>query len=186
MLKVDYFTAQAGPKATVAAGGMFTHVFAEWLCLRAPFLCDYIMWVPDKMALLMGMMLLDLLTGVVASRGEGQRINSRRLGEGAKRKFGMLTIVAGAILLEGFFHIHNVLPVQGLVYTGAVSWFIAVEFLSLYENVDRMGVRMPVFLKVMMEKLLQKSADAIEGAAGTQSQQESELRPTVAPVEPTK
>lgn len=161
MLKVEYFTEHAATKATIATAGVGAHVTATWICASIPKGCVFISWLPDQVLILFGMMALDMFTGVLASRQEGGRVTSRRLGEGVKRKIGMLSVVAAAWLLDQFFYNNDLLRIEGIVFTGAVGWFVAVEFLSLYENVERLGVRLPYFLKALMERVLQRADHAV-------------------------
>lgn len=160
VLKPEYFTEAAGTKAFIATGTVFTSTLAQSACSTVPAICGFISWVPDQLALLVGMMMLDMATGVLAARSEGQRVTSKRLGEGMKRKVGILFIIASTVLLEGLFS-SNGLPLSGLLFKWTATWFICVEALSLYENADRMGVPIPAFLKKTVEKMLQKAEDTV-------------------------
>lgn len=156
MLKSQYLTEGTHFKAAVATGGAVT-ALVEHFCADQAILCAVLSDL-TLIWFLIGMMVLDMVTGTLASRSEGSRVNSRRLGEGLSRKLTMLATIAGAVIIGGTLAKHG-LPVQSVLYRWIASWWIAVEGLSLYENAARTGLPMPTGLKTVMERLLQK-ADA--------------------------
>lgn len=166
LFKSEYVTEAAAVKALIAGGGVATATLVERLCglnAAAGVACQFGAGVSDFLKILLAMMALDLVTGVLASRAEGQRIESKRLGVGMKRKVGMLAVITSSVLLDAVLKGHG-LDASGLLYQWTASWFIAVEFLSLYENASRIGVPMPTFLKTAVERLLQKGAADIINA----------------------
>jgi toxin secretion/phage lysis holin len=184
MFRARYVTEAAEAKTVVAVSSIFSHELVQALCDRFPGLCPFVFWVPDLIVILLGMMMLDMLTGVLAARGEGARITSRRLGEGVKRKVGMFAVIAASVLLEEVFSLHGT-PLSGWLYRFVATWFIAVEFLSLYENAARLGVPMPRQLKTAMERLLQKAGQTMTDLlppAMNDSQNTSPVLASVAPV----
>lgn len=164
MLKPQYFTEGVGAKAVVATAGTAA-AFTEKFCGSQPLLCalasDF-----NLILFLIGMMALDMVTGVLASRSERKRITSRRGGEGMYRKIAMIAVIAGAVIIGGVLADAG-LPVQHLLYRWVTSWFIAVEGLSLYENAARTGLRLPTGLKTVIERILEKADGSIEDVAET-------------------
>ena len=171
LFKSSYITEQAPAKAVVAAGGVTFQVIVDQVCATNAYTalsCSVAHGINVLLKILLGMMALDLITGIMASWKSGERIASRRLGLGQKRKVVMLAVVASAVLLDSVFIAHG-LDTGGLLYKWTTSWFIAVEALSLYENADKMGVRMPSFLKTTVENLLQKAESS--GVESLESQE---------------
>lgn len=110
---------------------------------------------PDLLFILWAMMLLDMVTGMLASRHEGERIHSKKMSVGVYRKISMLVVIASGVLLDAVFSKHG-LNTGHLLFKATTSWFIGVEALSLYENADRMGLPIPPILRTAIEKLLQR------------------------------
>jgi toxin secretion/phage lysis holin len=164
MLKLGYFTEGIPLKVFVAGSGTATSMLVGSFCSDWPVLCG----LADEYRLigfLIGMMMLDMVTGVLASRSEGCRVTSRRLGEGVKRKVSMLAVIAGSLLVGGTLQ-NEGFPILDLLYRFTTFWFIAVEGLSLYENAARTGIPMPAGLKTIMEKMLQRAGAQLENVSG--------------------
>lgn len=159
IVQPELFTNHLPAKATIASVGLVGSSAFETLCSLHPTtatLCSVTQGVPVLLKLLVAMMALDLISGVLAARAKGERLNSRRLGVGMKRKTLMLVMVAGGSLLDAVFA-NQFVALGGLLFKSTASWFIAVEALSLYENGDAMGIPMPPVFKKAVEWLLQKS-----------------------------
>jgi len=163
--KLGYFTDNVPAKASLATGA----VFIERLCAYSPDACAFLGGIHQSVKALLLLMALDLLTGVMAARAEGQRIQSRRFGLGAQRKFGMLLVIYAAHLLDGVF------GTGSAIFVGATWWYIATETISFYENADRMGVPMPPGLKRLMETVLQKANDTLGALTPTSAKPASEV-----------
>lgn len=159
LLQAKDFTQDTATKAVAAVGGALTATLHQWVCNTSrtgAIACQVFDGVSVYLKVLVAMMVMDLITGVMASRAEGKRIDSRRLGIGTQRKIVMLLVIAASVLIDSVFHAHGI-PTGHLLYSGTASWFIAVEALSLYENSSRIGVPMPKFLKQALEFLLQRA-----------------------------
>lgn len=158
-LQLKDFTQDTAAKAVIASGGVVTASLRTLVCNSSEtgaLACSTFNGISDLLKILLAMMAMDLITGVMAARSEGQRISSRRLGVGTQRKVVMLLIVAAAVLIDGVLRAHS-LPTGNILYSWTASWFIAVEALSLYENAGRLGVPLPKFLKSAIEALLQRA-----------------------------
>jgi toxin secretion/phage lysis holin len=161
IFKSAYLTQAAPVKAAVSGGAVGLAALLQWLCQlnnATELACAAVDGIHELVRVLLAMNALDLFTGVLAARQDGQRITSSRFGVGVKRKLLMLMMVASSVLLDHVFKANH-LPLDGLLFTWTTSWFIATEALSLYENATRLGVPMPAFLKTAAEKLLQKSSN---------------------------
>lgn len=161
LLKVQYFTDSIAFKTTISAGLVSTELFGRFCSEFGG--CTYVTWLPDLILILFGMMVLDMLTGVLKA-GMKKDLKSRLMGEGMKRKVAVYAVIGGTIMLEAVFRTHG-MDLQGLLSKWTVSWFIAVECLSLYENAQDTGVRIPKFLKEAASKL--KSIAGIGGKSSS-------------------
>lgn len=163
-LKASYFTEHAQFKTLVATTGVVGGTLLDTFCNVHPttaMACTVAGFIPRLLWFLVAMMALDMVTGVLASRNQGERVHSRRLGEGVKRKIGMAAVIASAIIIDGVFA-ENGVPTAHIFYRATTSWFIGVEALSLYENTDRMGIPIPALLRNAIERLLQKHGEALD------------------------
>lgn len=124
--------------------------------------CTYAQSLDTFLVILLAMQALDMVSGVLASRLAGERIKSARFSVGARKKFGMLLVLAGTVLVDGIFRAHG-LTAAGVFYQWTASWFIATEFISLYENAARMGLPLPKALRQAMEFLLERAERSFPG-----------------------
>lgn len=132
-----------------------------------------IAWIGDKLdiymplvCLLTFMMFLDYISGMLASKKEAmEHPNSKKYGWSSKKgilgiykKIGYIMTIVVAICIDciickfndelgGNYNIHTFF---GLLVT---IWFITNESISILENVGRMGVELPSFLKRILVEL---------------------------------
>ena len=151
------------PKVVATSGTVAASGVVESACAKLGTACSIVGYVPDILLVLGAMVTLDMLTGIFASRAEGQVVRSNKMREGVFKKFTMLLVIAGAVLLETVFKEHG-FNLDGLLFRWTTSWFIVIEALSLYENAARMGIPMPAFLKRAMQWLIQKGESTVDGA----------------------
>lgn len=149
LIKPEYFTHAVVFKTAVAGGLVSTELFGRFCTGFGG--CTYVAWLPDLILILFGMMVLDMLTGVLKA-GVLKQLKSRLMGEGMRRKVAVFAVIGATIMLEMVFRTHG-MDMQGLLSKWTTSWFIAVETLSLYENAQAMGVRVPSYLKDAARKL---------------------------------
>ena len=106
---------------------------------------------------MLAVIILDYITGLAAGRvNEG--LNSKRARKGLFKKFGLLVLFCMGFLLDvvfaryvsnGFnFHLPFDLPI-GLIVS---AWIIITEAISIVENLERLGVHVPKWLKKMLRK----------------------------------
>lgn len=105
------------------------------------------------------LMILDYISGMLASRAEALKYpNNPKYGWSSKKsiigiykKIGYMTTILVAIysdyvifnLLEEIGIPYNIKTIFGLLVT---IWFIINELLSILENAERMGVKLPKFI----------------------------------------
>jgi phage-related holin len=159
LVQAKDFTEHALVKAAVATGVVVSNSLAENVCrsLSGSDRCAVLGGIPDSLWLLIGMMLLDLATGILGAREAGERINSKDFGNGGRRKIGILVGVGAVFLLEQLFAQHGY-PMEGNLILWGTTWFIASEAISLYENLERMGVKLPPFVKKAATWLLDRQS----------------------------
>ncbi len=106
------------------------------------------------------LMALDVLTGVIQAWSSGH-IKSYRMREGLGRKFGEVTI----LIIGGLFTIG--LNIPSYIMAGFSLYIIIMELISLCENLDKMGVKIPKFIKKALgeinEEIQNGSKDEKEG-----------------------
>jgi len=111
---------------------------------------------------LLGLMLLDYLTGVYAAWCE-KRLNSDVGGKGIIKKVLILVVVVVAtqvdLLLGTWGETLPFLPefIPQMARSLAICFYIANEALSIVENVGKAGVPIPGFLKGSLEQVRDKS-----------------------------
>lgn len=111
----------------------------------------------DAILSVVGLMLLDMLTGVVAASRKGVPVESSKIGRTALKIAGVLAIV-GTIA----FALHGVPKMDAFiepVATVTTSVFIFRETVSIMENLSMGGIKVP---KPLMRFLKGKLADAEE------------------------
>lgn len=153
-MTLEKMTSLALPKAVLATAVVATDSAFSKFCAAHSVTCGVLGSFQKGVWLLFCMMGLDLISGVMAARAKREVITSRRFGAGMGRKIGMFLVVAGAFLLEEVFR-DNSVDLHGLLVKWTVTWFIATEALSLYENAHALGLPMPKVMKSAIDWLLQ-------------------------------
>ena len=163
-MKREYVYAVQG---ILAAAGTF---LSSKLGILYPVLC-----------ILMGMMVLDYITGMLASKTEaidhpgdaGYGWSSRRGAKGIIKKVGYLCVIAVAIVVD--YVIVSVAGSLGIQITAkaffgllVAVWYLLNELLSIIENAGRMGANVPEWLRNYIAVLKDKidSTDYQEGNRG--------------------
>lgn len=125
---------------------------------------DWSAWIiaqvqsPSLVLALVGMMIIDVVTGLIASAGAWSSKVSYR---GMMRKVSILAVVGAAALIESVTAAYlpdawqnNVLPISRMT----ALFFLVTETLSVLENAQRSGVPIPNFLT----QLLANSRDRLD------------------------
>lgn len=141
--------------------------------------------VTELVIVLAILMFTDYITGVLASYVEQQIDSSKSLGKvnlkrgitGVFKKAGYLILVGLAILLDyiiyylGFSAAGIELGFKGVFTLIVTCWLIGTEAISLIENLGRIGVPIPNFLKMAFVKL----KDTVEKVGENQGSENNEI-----------
>lgn len=108
--------------------------------------------------LLVGCNVLDYITGLMASKYRAQDINSYKSIRGIFKKVGMwLLVMVGAIIDEMLLYTSTSIgwksPVTFLIACVVALWLICNEIISILENIQDMGVRIPAFLQPLVKHI---------------------------------
>lgn len=133
-------------------------------------LASYLMGrVTELVIILVIMMIIDYATGVSAAFVEG-KLQSRKSFLGAIKKVCYMVLLALAFFVD--YTITYMIetagiqsPINGLFGIATTLWLIGTEGLSILENLNRIGVPFPSFLKNAFRKL-QGEAENISGDKG--------------------
>ena len=94
-----------------------------------------------KMLLFLGtLIVIDLLTGMIASITQGQPIQSRKAFKTATKATVYLLFFSASYLT------HNIVPYSEFITTGVISFLAITELLSVMENMAKMGYALPAKL----------------------------------------
>lgn len=118
------------------------------------------------------LMILDYVTGLLAaksSENNEEKISSKKGIEGIKKKVGYLSLFLISVLLD--YTLMQVTGIKALTINGigygmfslAVTLFLmSNEFISIVENLGRIGVPIPNFLVNAFKELKDKSEKIVE------------------------
>jgi len=111
-----------------------------------------VMWL-----LLLGMMVLDYVSGVLSASING-KLSADRMGKGVAKKLMVLLIVFGVQLLQKVSEVSNLvhLPIQ--LSSIACAFFVVTEMTSLVENAYESGIQIPEILVKVLIKARQPQA----------------------------
>lgn len=106
-------------------------------------------WAVMIPIILMG---IDVLTGIVNAWVKGE-IKSSKLREGLAKKFGEISvIIIGEIFVLGF-------GLSNFLADGIAIYLIIMELISICENLDKLGVPIPQFIKKALAETNEKIQD---------------------------
>ena len=108
--------------------------------------------------LLVGCNVIDYITGLMASKYRAQDINSYKSIRGIFKKVSMwLLVMVGAIIDEMLLYTSTSIgwksPVTFLIACVVALWLICNEIISILENIQDMGVRIPAFLQPLVQHI---------------------------------
>lgn len=96
----------------------------------------------------LALFLIDLVTGIMKSKHNGIPITSKRL-RSSVNKLGAYMLLITALIITS-----KAEPAFMPIVTGAYYYFLFVEFKSIIENVEEMGVTIPQFVKSFVNNKL--------------------------------
>ena len=104
--------------------------------------------------LLVACNLIDYMTGLMASKYRAEDINSYKSIRGISM---WLLVVVGAIIDEMLLYASTTIgwksPVAFLVACVVAMWLICNEIISILENIQDMGVKIPAFLQPLVKHI---------------------------------
>ena len=108
--------------------------------------------------LLVACNVIDYITGLMASKYRAQDINSYKSIRGIFNKVSMwLLVMVGAIIDEMLLYTSTSIgwksPVTFLIACVVALWLICNEIISILENIQDMGVRIPAFLQPLVKHI---------------------------------
>jgi toxin secretion/phage lysis holin len=134
--------------------------------------------LPALMSVLMVCMMVDFVTGMMASailkmknpKSKKHGLSSRRGMIGIFKKLSYLLAVGVGIMFDWLLHLtieHFDMPFGNITFFGALVavWYIINELMSIIENLDEMDARVPKWMKKVMIVLKKRVDDKGEAAA---------------------
>jgi len=117
--------------------------------------------------LLVGTNITDYITGLLATKYRGEKLDSSIGIKGIFKKIGMWTLVfVGAmmdILINYSFHQLGIeLSFDCLIACVVAIWIVCNEFISILENLNDMGVALPPFLQPIIERIRKQAENKIK------------------------
>ncbi len=129
------------------------------------FLCSQLHIIKDWMIVLIVIMALDYITGMMASAMK-KEISSKKGLLGILKKTSYLLVVCVATAVDwifihtgGIFEIE--LPQKMTVTIIICIWLIINELISILENLDKMSVPLPRFLKKLLLSMKDRTDDKL-------------------------
>lgn len=105
---------------------------------------------------LLGLMAIDFITGFISAWANGTLQSSKGYRGLFKKIYTMLLI--GAVLLIEI----AVLKSNGVITDGVSGAFAVIEFLSIVENGNKMGIKIPNFLQKLITTMKSKVGETDE------------------------
>ena len=102
--------------------------------------------------------LIDYATGLMASKYRAEDINSYKSIRGIFKKVSMwMLVVVGAIIDEMLLYASTTIgwksPITFLIACVVAMWLICNEIISILENIQDMGVKIPAFLQPLVKHI---------------------------------
>lgn len=111
-------------------------------------------WLAVPVVLLVVCNVLDYVTGIIAAPARGQKRSSVRGFAGIVKKIGMWVLVGIGVMMDILLAyltetMGMTLPVSFAVGCLVCVWLLANEMVSVVENIDAMGVKVPFLLSLV-------------------------------------
>ena len=109
------------------------------------------------------------VTGLMASKYRAEDINSYKSIRGIFKKVSMwLLVVVGAIIDEMLLYASSTIgwksPVTFLIACIVAMWLICNEIISILENIQDMGVKIPAFLQPLVRHIRSQVEEQINSS----------------------
>ena len=117
--------------------------------------------------ILVGMNIIDYITGIYAAKCRGERVSSDIGFRGIAKKICMWLLVAvGAavdyIILSMTAALGVDVGFKSLVAFAVIFWLLANEIISLLENINDIGAPLPPFLLKLAQIIKEKSEETVD------------------------
>lgn len=97
---------------------------------------------------LLGLMVFDFITGMMAAVHSGQGLSSNVGGKGLFKKLYIIILIGAVYMVELY-----VIKSNGIIGDGATICYCAIEFISIVENGGKLGVPIPKVIQNMITVL---------------------------------
>ena len=91
--------------------------------------------------------LLDFMTGIFRAYKNDGRVNSSKLRNGGFKKCGIILVIMLGYVLSLTFNDRNF-----VIYHSVQAYYIYTELVSILENLDDLGVKLPKILEKILGK----------------------------------
>lgn len=108
-----------------------------------------------KILIFLGLICLDYLTGIIAAYIN--KTLSSKIGLNGLIKKGCIALGFGACLLVELFLINEGYLNQNIISTVYLLMYSCNEFISIFENLDKCGVKLPEKIKTTINNITGKS-----------------------------
>lgn len=105
------------------------------------------------------LMVIDFMTGIFNAWATGH-LKSYRMREGLNKKFAEISMIVVSIIFTW------ILELPMYIMYGIIAYVIIMELISICENLDKMGVPIPKFIKLALRNAEYKIQNQNEGKGG--------------------
>ena len=89
----------------------------------------------------------DFVTGIMKAYKNDGRVNSAKLRDGGFKKSGIIFVIILGYVLSVLFSDENF-----VIYHAVQAYYIYTELVSILENLEELGVRLPKILETILGK----------------------------------
>jgi toxin secretion/phage lysis holin len=97
--------------------------------------------------MLLAFIVADFVTGIMKAYKKDGRVNSSKLRDGGFKKSGIIFVVVLGYMLSVLFSDENF-----VIYHAVQAYYIYTELISILENLEELGVRLPKVLENILGK----------------------------------
>ena len=97
--------------------------------------------------MLLAFIVADFVTGIMKAYKKDGRVNSSKLRDGGFKKSGIIFVVVLGYMLSALFSDENF-----VIYHAVQAYYIYTELISILENLEELGVRLPKILENILGK----------------------------------
>lgn len=117
--------------------------------------------------LLVGTNITDYITGLLATKYRGEKLDSSIGIKGIFKKIGMWTLVFVGAMMDilinySLSQLGIELSFDCLIACVVAVWIVCNEFISILENLNDMGVALPPFLQPIIERIRKQTENKIQ------------------------